>query len=42
MIQFHTLKKANNYLIIRGRSGFDGVIEENSAGSRDDLKNQIN
>ncbi len=25
-----------------GRLGFDGVIEEDSAGSRDDLKNQIN
>ena len=27
-----------NYL--GGRLGFDGVIEEDSAGSRDDLKNQ--
>ena len=25
---------------LRGRSGFDGVIEGDSAGSRDDLKNQ--
>ena len=25
---------------IRGRFGFDGVIKENSAGSRDDLKDQ--
>ena len=27
---------------LRGRSGFDGVIEGDSAGSRDDLKNQTN
>jgi len=30
----------NNYLINGGVSGFDEVIEEDSAGSRDDLKNQ--
>ena len=39
-IAFDTLTSAISLAQLRGRSGFDGVVEKNSAGSHDDLKNQ--